>query len=253
MKIALLTNVSKSYFSEYHNSDDLSDVLDKVVNDTDLDWTLTNQTINRLYVHNNPGISINHAANDDEIQIIIVAEIDAQELGRSVQAPNASEFEIMATHIIEENSESFRFSVGTENRLIELIDANRENGSDGINSESVRTTVPDAAESPSVDHPVAPGPVDSNSEASSSEEPTPEQNVEAVRDQYHPSETRTITVRELIARLSRLDQDAPIYLQFYRDGDLVDYCMPNVCMSTNCRTNIDNSSEIFEAGHAVIY
>ncbi len=275
MKIAIWHIFSKEELKSLVSNND--DILSAIREDESLEWHLSSQTVtrinNELVSSENNYLYISSTTDQDHVLIMLINDdINNNTLSQMI-SENHSNIDL-ANAIIDDYYGSFRFSANAANvinNIREELSEHSENNDEEINntdeaeSSSVNSDGLELVNSIISSDEVIPSSVSSdelvthNAQASEDiREPGSTthfiQPDLAQRPVSNNHRTSTITVGEFIARLQALNQpDAKIYNQYYREGNFVEYGMPEIGICNEARTNIDNESEVFEAGHVIIF
>lgn len=272
MKIAIWHIFSKEELKSLVSNND--DVLGAIREDESLEWHLSSQTVtrinNELVSSENNYLYISSTTDQDHVLIMLINDDISNNTLSQMISENHSNIDL-ANAIIDDYYGSFRFSANAANVINNIREELSEHSEN--NDEEINNT--DEAESSSVN---SDGLELVNSIVSSDEAiPSSVSSDELIPHDTRTSEdihesgsviqpdlaqrpvsnnhrTSTITVGEFIARLQALNRpDAKIYNQYYREGNFVEYGMPEIDICNEARTNIDNESEVFEAGHVIIF
>lgn len=251
-----------------------SDVLSTIREDESLEWHLSSQTVSRinneLASSENNYQSISSTTDEDHVLIMLVADdIDNGDLSEIIRT-NHSNIDL-ANAIMDDYYGSFRFSASSArviNSIEEELNEHSEDRDEEINNtneaesssvnldgiELVNSTINFDEAIPSSANSDELVPHDTQTSEDIHESDSVRQPDLAQRPVSNNHRTSTITVGEFIARLQALNlPDAKIYNQYYREGNFVEYGMPEIGICNEVRTNIDNENEVFEAGHVIIF
>lgn len=275
MKIALWHIFGRDELKSLVESN--NDVLSTIREDESLEWHLSLQTVSRINNEFAPlesnYQSISSTTDEDHVLIMLVADdIDNNAISEMISVNDSNVG--LANDIMDDYYGSFRFSTSSArviNSIEEELNEHSEDRDEEINNtdeaesssvnldgiELVNSTINFDEAIPSSANSDELIPHDTQTSEDIHESGSTTHFIQpdlAQRPVSNNHRTSTITVGEFIARLQALNlPDAKIYNQYYREGNFVEYGMPEIGICNEARTNIDNENEVFEAGHVIIF